>query len=291
MRLFTNGDSMRIKNLSKYYDGIKGIENININIQNKCVYAVLGHNGSGKSTLFRTVLGLIPNDSGNIEYNTVKNIGYVPEYRALYQNMTVERQIRFMARLRKMTKEETEKSMTYWLKEFKIEDKRHDKIQILSKGNQQKVQFICALIHNPDLILLDEPMTGLDIVNINLFKDVISKLMSENKKIIMSSHQYDELEEFCDYILILKKGDVMLQGPVKQIKKDFDYEYISVTYDEHASYKEQKDVLSYTTKGHQTRYKVKKDSKLIQEIIKKRNIQTVKIESVSLKDLVNYYYA
>lgn len=281
---------MIIKNLSKYYDGEIGIENINLNLNRNCVYAVLGHNGSGKSTLFRTILGLIPENDGEIDFQEINKIGYVPEYRALYQNMKVEDQVLFLGRLRKMDDPTIHANLNKLLKMFHIEKYRKSKIQTLSKGNQQKVQFICALIDEPDLILLDEPMTGLDIVNVNLFKEVINQLIQDGKKIVMSSHQYDELEEFCEYIMILKEGHDVLQGRVQDIKKEYDFEYISVTYDRHSQYKNHKDVLSVDTNGHLSRYKVKKDSKLINEIIKNRDISTIKVESISLKDLVNSYY-
>lgn len=281
---------MKINNLSKYYDGRIGIKNINLDLNRNCVYAVLGQNGSGKSTLFRTVLGLIPEDSGDIDFQNIETIGYVPEYRALYQNMLVEEHILFLARLRKMDMKFAHENMDKLISMFKLEEYRKTKIQTLSKGNQQKVQFICALIHDPDLILLDEPMTGLDIVNVNLFKEIIHQMIQEGKKIVMSSHQYDELEEFCEYIMILKEGYDVLQGSVEEIKRQHSYEYLSITYDKYQQYKEHKDVLSVETTGHLSRYKINKASKLITEVIRSRDISTVKIESISLKDLVNSYY-
>lgn len=284
------GDSMKIKNLSKNYDDKIGIKDINLDLNRNCVYAVLGHNGSGKSTLFRTVLGLIPGDGGKIDFQDIDSIGYVPEYRALYQNMQVEDHILFLARLRKMKKETAHENMNKLIQMFQLEHYRKTKIQTLSKGNQQKVQFICALIHDPDLILLDEPMTGLDIVNVNLFKEIIHQMIQEGKKIIMSSHQYDELEEFCEYILILKEGHDVLQGSVEAIKRKHPYEYLSITYDKHKRYQGHKDVLSVETTGHLSRYKIKKNSSLIETVIENRDISTVKLESISLKDLVNTYY-
>lgn len=281
---------MRINNLSKNYDGKIGIKDISIDLNRNCVYAVLGHNGSGKSTLFRTILGLIPEDGGSIDFQDIGSIGYVPEYRALYQNMLVEDHIMFLARLRKMKNETAELNMNKLLKMFQLEHYRKSKIQSLSKGNQQKVQFICALIHNPDLILLDEPMTGLDIVNVNLFKEIIHLMIQEGKKIVMSSHQYDELEEFCEYIMILREGHDVLQGSVEAIKRDHPHEYLSITYDKHKQYQNHQDVLSVETTGHLSRYKIKKNSSLMNTVIENRDISTVKLESISLKDLVNSYY-
>lgn len=281
---------MKITNLSKYYDGKIGIENIDLDFNRNCVYAVLGHNGSGKSTLFRTVMGLIPQDSGIIDFQKIKTIGYVPEYRALYQNMLVEEHILFLARLRKMKLKTAIENMNKLIKMFDLEKYRKTKIQTLSKGNQQKVQFICALIHDPDLVLLDEPMTGLDIVNVNLFKEIIHQMIKEGKKIVMSSHQYDELEEFCEYIMILKDGHDVLQGSVEEIKRTHPYEYLSITYDKHKQYAKHEDVLSVETTGHLSRYKIKKNSMLTNMVIKQRDISTVKLESISLKDLVNSYY-
>lgn len=281
---------MRINNLSKYYDGRIGIENINLDLNRNCVYAVLGHNGSGKSTLFRTILGLIPQDNGVIDLEDIKTIGYVPEYRALYQNMFVEEHILFLARLRKMDIKIAKENMNKLIAMFHLEQYRKTKIQTLSKGNQQKVQFICALIHDPDLVLLDEPMTGLDIVNVNLFKEIIHQMIQEGKKIVMSSHQYDELEEFCEYIMILKEGQDVLQGSVADIKRQHKFEYLSITYDKYRQYENHPDVLSVETTGHLSRYKILKNSKLMDIAIKSRDISTVKIESISLKDLVNSFY-
>lgn len=284
---------MIIRNLTKYYGTACGIEDISLTLIPGMIYGVLGHNGSGKTTLFRSVLGLIKPDQGDVGMAAHETIGYVPENRALFKDITVEKHILFLAKLRKVSFDTVQKRFDRLLELFEIQDYRQRVIGTLSKGNQQKVQFICALIHNPTILILDEPMSGLDVFNMNLLKQNITRLSKEGTKIIMSSHQYDELEEFCDELMILNQGKNVLSGNVKTLKRSYDYLYISITYDENKRYQNEKEVIGTVCSGHLCRYKVRaKDDgiRLIQTICKDRDVSTIKIESVSLKDMVSECY-
>ncbi|CAM3696199.1 ABC transporter ATP-binding protein [Erysipelothrix urinaevulpis] len=281
---------MKLKNVSMVYKNKKGIHNIDLDTSQNKVIAVLGHNGCGKTTLFKTMLGLLKFQEGELSVNRGVSIGYLPECRCLYQTMTVCHHIRFMGKLRKMSKIEIEVNMNQWLASFKMEHLKYETISSLSKGNQQKVQFICAMIHNPNLMILDEPMSGLDIVNIQIFKKIITQEIEKGTKIILSSHQYDDVEEFSEYVVILKEGKIVLQGYLRNLKDDYDYEFISLSDDNKQKYKDHKDVLGIETQGHTSRYRVSKKSKLLASVLEKRRLNTVKLEAVSLKDLVSSYY-
>lgn len=283
---------MQVTNITKYYGSKIGIKDVSFTVHEGMILGILGHNGSGKSTLFKSIIGYIPRNYGSVELNQ-GIIGYVPENRSLYQDVSVESFLRFMGKLHRVNPSVLEKRITDWLRRFGIEANRKKKIQTLSKGNQQKIQFIAALVHDPDILILDEPMSGLDSTNMNLIRTIIGDLSQKGIRIILSSHQYDELETFCDAIVVLKQGHVMLQGDVRTLKRRHDQCYLSVSYDKHRRYQHEKGMLAAETFGNQTRYTFK-DQKSMEHMFRKcledRDVSTLKIESISLKDMVAMYY-
>ncbi len=213
-----------VSGLTKYYGKNKGILNINFKLMNGQVLGVLGHNGSGKSTLFRTLLGLLIKDSGDIFYpntNISQLFGYVPEERAVFKDLSVLEQLLFIGTLKKVSKPLLKKRINYWIQRFDLEPFVHKSVAMLSKGNQQKVQFIGALLHEPDILILDEPLTGLDARNVSILKRVIDEYCQKGCIVLLSSHQYEEVEEFCDDILLLKAGDCIVYGSLNQIKDNY----------------------------------------------------------------------
>lgn len=283
---------MKIEKLFKYYGNKIGIENISFVLQEGHILGVLGHNGSGKSTLFKTILGLIPKNSGEILLEN-KKIGYVPENRSLFQDVRTIDYLKLIANLHGVKKDVFEKNLGHLVSLFKNEENLYKKIHTLSKGNQQKVQFMGALIHNPDIIILDEPMSGLDITNINLMKSIITALKEKGKEIILSSHQYDDIEMFCDEIIILKQGKVIIHGNIQTLKDAYPHRYLSISDDVYGKYKDEEGVLECNTLGSISRYRVDGEAnmrKILLRLMKHRNNSTVKVESISIKDLVEHSY-
>ncbi len=219
--------SLILKNVSKSFAEKKAVDNISFSLTKPGVYGLLGTNGAGKTTTIRMLLGIIKKDSGEITWKG-KNVdrkhvrfGYLPEERGIYPKTKIIEQLMYFAELKGMRKDEAINSINKWAKELKVEEYLQMTAEKLSKGNQQKVQFMTAIIHNPELIVLDEPFSGLDPVNTEILKNIIINLVKNGKYIIMSAHQMATIEEFCSDILILNKGKTVLQGNLKEIKEKY----------------------------------------------------------------------
>ena len=219
--------SLILKNVSKTYGGKKVVDSISLELDKPSVYGLLGTNGAGKTTTIRMLLGIIKKDSGEITWNGKKvarenvNFGYLPEERGLYQKTIIFDQLMYFAELKGMNKKDAEKEIKEWAKKLKVEEYLSKTAEKLSKGNQQKIQFMTAVIHNPELVVLDEQFSGLDPVNTEIIKNIIIDLVKDGKYVIMSAHQMATIEEFCSNILILNKGETVLQGNLKQIKESY----------------------------------------------------------------------
>ncbi|MBO4293008.1 MAG: ATP-binding cassette domain-containing protein [Clostridia bacterium] len=218
---------LKLENVSKSFAGKKAVDNISFSLEKPGVYGLLGTNGAGKTTTIRMLLGILNKDSGKITWNGKAvdrknvNFGYLPEERGVYQKTLIMDQLIYFAELKGMNKKAAEKSIKEWAKKLKVEEYLNKTAEKLSKGNQQKIQLMTALIHNPELVVLDEPFSGLDPVNTDLVKNIIIELVRDGKFVIMSAHQMATIEEFCSDILILNKGITVLQGNLKQIKDSY----------------------------------------------------------------------
>ena len=219
--------SLVLKNVSKSFAGKKAVDNISFSLTKPGVYGLLGTNGAGKTTTIRMLLGIIKKDSGEITWKgkTVDRksvrFGYLPEERGVYPKTKIFDQLMYFAELKGLQKDEATSSINKWAKELKVEEYLQMPAEKLSKGNQQKIQFMTAVIHNPELVVLDEPFSGLDPVNTELLKNIIIDLVKEGKYVIMSAHQMSTIEEFCSNILILNKGKTVLQGNLREIKDQY----------------------------------------------------------------------
>ncbi len=232
--------SLEIKNLVKKYGNKTVVNDLSFKLDKPGVYALLGTNGAGKTTTIRIMLGMLSYDSGEILWNDKPmdalnvNVGYLAEERGLYPKYTLMDQLVYFANLKGIDKETAKKRIKYWAKRLKVEEylypkqtkgkKTNPKSNLadqLSKGNQQKIQLMAALISDPELVVLDEPLSGLDPVNADLFKEVIREIIANGKYLIMSSHQMATIEEFCEDITILDRGNVVLQGNLNEIKKSY----------------------------------------------------------------------
>lgn len=218
---------LSVGNIVKKYGDNTVVDDLSFEMNEPGVFALLGTNGAGKTTSIRIILGMLAADSGKVTWDgqqflaAEKPVGYLAEERGLYPKYKVIEQLIYFCTLRGMTKDGASKALDYWFERLDIVEHKNKRAEQLSKGNQQKVQLIAALAPNPELIVLDEPLSGLDPVNAELFKSVIREQIKQNKYIIMSSHQMGTIEEFCKDIVMLNKGKTVLQGNLNTIKKGY----------------------------------------------------------------------
>lgn len=219
---------IEINNVSKSYGDYKALNNISINVPRQSIYGLLGPNGAGKTTLIRMLNQITAPDEGEIIFNGEKlnrnhisEIGYLPEERGLYKSMKVGEQAIYLAQLKGVSKKDAEKRLKQWFHKFGITDWWNKKVEELSKGMQQKIQFIVTVIHNPQLLIFDEPFSGFDPINVNLLKKEILELRDKGATIIFSTHNMASVEELCDNIMLINKGEKILEGSVYQVKQNF----------------------------------------------------------------------
>ena len=218
---------LKVEKVTKHFGEKLAVDNITFEMSKPGVFGLLGTNGEGKTTTIRMMLGMLKKDSGEITWNGKPverknvNFGYLPEERGIYPKTKIYEQLIYFAELKGLKKEEACKEIDYWMGRLKVEEYKNMLAEKLSKGNQQKVQFITAILHNPELIVLDEPFSGLDPVNSELLKGVILELVEKGKYIIMSSHQMSSIEEFCSDVVIINRGKTVLKGNLKEIKDSY----------------------------------------------------------------------
>jgi len=219
---------LKVENVTKYYDTHKAVDNLSFTVGDGEIFGLLGVNGAGKTTTFRMIVGLLNPTEGKItlngqpiNYDVTDTIGFLTEERSLLTKLTVKEQIIYYGTLKGMKEEDILSRLDEWLERFHISEYKDRKIKELSKGNQQKIQFISAVINNPKLLILDEPFTGLDPINVEMFMEAIRDFKKQGSSIIFSSHRMEHVEMFCEKLVILVKGQSVLEGELKQIKKDY----------------------------------------------------------------------
>jgi ABC-2 type transport system ATP-binding protein len=215
-----------IENISKSFGSFQAVNELSMEVKEGSIFGFLGANGAGKTTTMRMILDIFRPDSGHITWNgqEVRDIprsrwGYLPEERGLYPKMTVEEQLLFLGQLNGLGKREVKLALDEWLERFQITANRKKTIDALSKGNQQKIQFLATILHNPDILIMDEPFSGLDPVNANVLKEAFLEMHRRGKTIIFSTHQLEQAEELCDDILIINKGQTVVQGSVRDVRR------------------------------------------------------------------------
>lgn len=217
-----------VKNVNKSFGDKHVVDNISFSLEEPGVFGLLGTNGAGKTTTIRMILGIIKKDSGEITWNGKAvtrgnvNFGYLPEERGLYPKSTIYDQLVYFANLKGLDKRAADKAVKMWLDKLNLMEYINSPAEKLSKGNQQKVQFITAMLHDPDLIVLDEPFSGLDPLNTEILSKIMKDLVKSGKYIIMSSHQMSVIEEFCSNLVILNRGKTVLSGNLKEIKDSYE---------------------------------------------------------------------
>ncbi len=285
-----------LDNVSKTFVGKKAVDGISFALDKPGVFGLLGTNGAGKTTTIRMLLGIIKKDNGEITWNGKKvdrksvNFGYLPEERGVYPKVKIYDQLMYFAELKGMKKQEADTAIGIWAKKLKVEEYMQMPAEKLSKGNQQKIQFMTAVIHNPELVVLDEPFSGLDPVNTDLLKNIIIDLVKEGKYVIMSAHQMSTIEEFCSDILILNKGKTVLQGNLREIKDQYPANRVQIESNE--SIEENIAKLGLEIENEKNNeYTVKIDNEeqahnLLNELVKdKKTINKFEITKPTLNDI------
>ena len=220
---------LEARNLKKYYATQKAVDDISFSIEEGKIFGLLGPNGAGKTTLLRMITGIFYPDDGEIIFNgrafdpssDIRQIGYMPEERGLYKKMKIGEQALYLAQLKGLSKKEAMQLIKEWFTKLEMQSWSNKKVEDLSKGMSQKLQFVTTVLHQPKLIILDEPFSGLDPVNSNIIKDEIYGLAKKGATIIFSTHRMEQVEEICDHIVLVNKGKKILDGTVKNIKQDF----------------------------------------------------------------------
>ncbi len=280
---------LEISNISKSYVDFKAVDDVSFSVNSGSIYGMLGPNGAGKTTTIRMIMNIIIPDKGDITIfgdkmtDQMKNrIGYLPEERGLYPKMTVLDILIFFGELQGMKKNETIEKSKYWLNKLEISEWESNKVEELSKGMQQKIQFIATIMHDPEIVILDEPFSGLDPINVQLLKNIILDLKKEGKAILFSTHMMDTAEKICDEILLINKSKKVLDGDLLEIKKEHGTNSIQIEYDGDGQFiKNLSEIISFDDYGNYLEVKLEPSFstqeflKLLVDKIEVRRFQTM----------------
>ena len=287
---------LKLEHVTKYYDDFRAVNDISFEIDEGEVFGLLGVNGAGKTTTFRMIMGLLDITEGKItlndkkiDYSVSDKIGFLTEERSLLPSKTVLEQAKYYGVLKGMSESSVEKKLDEYLKEFNIEDYKNKKIKELSKGNQQKIQFITSILHDPKVLILDEPFSGLDPINVEMFKKVILRMKKNKTIIIFSSHMMEHIEYFCDSLIILVKGTPVLQGKLTKIKQDYRKKNIKVIADlDVEDIKKVAGVISVEKNKNEYTIKIE-DNSIVSSVFKKLskcfNVEKFVVEEPTLNEI------
>ena len=288
--------TLKLEQVTKKFGDFTAVDKLSLSIPEKEMFGFLGANGAGKTTTFRMILGLLAPTEGSItwngekiDYSTSPYIGYLPEERGLYPKLKVKDQIVYLARLRGMNKKDALKELSSWLDRFKVPEYAEKKVEELSKGNQQKIQFIAAVIHKPKLLILDEPFSGLDPVNVEQLKEAVIDLKNAGTSIVFSSHRMEHVEELCEHLCILHRGSPVVHGSLKEIKRSFGKKNLVIHADFDLSFlKNFPGVVKAKTTAEGIQLQIEREEaaqQLLKEIVDKGFIRKFEIEEPSLNDI------
>lgn len=288
--------SLTVENVSKKFGEKQVVDNISFEAREPGVFGLLGTNGAGKTTTIRMILNIVKKDGGTIKWDNkpvteqIRSFGYLPEERGLYPKVKISEQLLYFAKLRGVSSQKAKKDIESWLERLEATQYINMPAEKLSKGNQQKIQFIASIIHDPELIFMDEPFSGLDPVNTDLFKGVIYELTSKNKIIIMSSHQMATVEEFCKDIVLLKNGVTVLKGNLKEIKRSYGRNNLIINCDgniEELAAEENMSTYNQSATGFEFKIKSEEQAyKLLEKILSRRlSLDKFEIREPSLHEI------
>lgn len=287
---------LKLENVSKYYGDVLAVDDLSFTVNNGEIFGLLGVNGAGKTTTFRMIMSLLEPTKGkitlngkNVGYDISEHIGFLTEERSLLTKLTVKEQVVYYGTLKGMQERDILNKLDYWLDRFGVSEYKERKIKELSKGNQQKIQFITAIIHEPDLLVLDEPFTGLDPINVELFMNVIREFKEKGKMIIFSSHRMEHVELFCEKLVILLKGKTVLSGSLKEIKKNYRKKIIKINGNvDIDALKKARGILEVNEENIDIIVKIESDEYIdeVFKIVKKgENITKFIVEDASLNEI------
>ena len=288
---------LEVKNLTKRFNGITAVDNASFSVPEGSVFGLIGRNGAGKTTTIRMMLNIYFPDQGEVLFKGTKIeqdfkdlVGYLPEERGLYKKMKVIDMLLFLAELKGKKGNEVNKSALNYLERFDLADRKNSKIEDLSKGNQQKVQFIGTILHDPDFLIFDEPFAGLDPINTNLLKEIILEMKNKGKVVIFSTHLMEFAEKMCDVIAMIDKGKIILNGKLSEIKEKYASRNISLNYHGNLSFLNNNPLVERVEDfGNTTGIKLKKentDQELLRVLmenniaIKKFNVNEISLHEI-----------
>lgn len=288
--------SLSLSHVTKRFGSFTAVNDLSITIPEKEMFGFLGANGAGKTTTFRMILGLMDANEGSItwngkkiDYSTSRFIGYLPEERGLYPKLKVKDQLVYLARLRGMSRQDALTELKIWLDRFNVPEYLDKKVEELSKGNQQKIQFIAAVLHKPKLLILDEPFSGLDPVNVESLKSAVTELKDNGSTIVFSSHRMEHVEELCENLCIMHHGKPVVHGGLKEIKKSFGKKNITIHADFDLTFLENYPGVVKSKKTAEGVLLQISDEDLAQQILNEINgkgfIRKFELEEPSLNDI------
>ena len=287
---------LQFQNVTKRFGAFTAVDDLNLSIPENEIFGLLGGNGAGKTTTFRMLLRLIDQTNGTISwkddaisYDSSHLIGYLPEERGLYPKMKVKEQLIYLGKLRGMKKSEVEKEVISWLERFNVPEYIDKKVEELSKGNQQKIQFIAAVIHKPELLILDEPFSGLDPVNVEVLKDAVLDLKKLGTTILFSSHRMEHVEELCEHLCILHKGKPVVSGNLKEIKRSYGKKNVLIDVDFDLTFLEELEGVHRIKKGlNHSVVQIEEESVsqvVLHKLTEKGFVRRFELEEPSLNDI------
>lgn len=289
---------LSIHEIQKSFGEKRVLKGISFRATGGKAFGLLGRNGAGKTTTIRILMDVFPADSGEIlldnepiNYEKVK-IGYLPEERGLYPKKKIFDQLVYFAMLKGMGKKEAVKAVDYWLEHLGMAEYRNKRLDTLSKGNQQKIQLITALAHNPQIVILDEPFSGLDPVNAMLLKNVVKEEIAKGKIVLFSSHQMNYIEEFCDYIAILNNGEIVLQGNLSEIKKSHGRDSLAVRSDKREAIKRDFAEACMESDREELIIRLKnpeEKQKVMRQLVENYDVDEIRLYEPSLNDIFVQY--
>ena len=286
---------LEVKNIFKSFASLKAVNDISFSIEEGDVLGVLGPNGAGKTTMIRMIMNIIVPDSGTVNLlnstgmKTANLIGYLPEERGIYRKMKLVNVLLFLAKLKEMKTSEAKEQIDYWLERLDLMKWKKKKIEELSKGMQQKLQFIATILHKPKLLILDEPFLGLDPINTKLIKEIILELKAQGTTIIFSTHQMESAEKLCNKIMLINKGKMILSGKIGEVKKSFGTRNINLEYEGKDDFlNDTKLIKKFDNFGNYVEIQLKDNiasQDFLKEIISKVQIKKFEIREPSLNDI------
>ncbi|MGM0437343.1 MAG: ABC transporter ATP-binding protein [Bacillota bacterium] len=285
---------LKVNNITKNYAAKKAVDKVSFDLYDGEILGLLGPNGAGKTTIIRMILNIIAPDEGQISFSefSIKDkhkMGYLPEERGIYKDTKVLETIVYFADLNNMPINESKEKAKYWLKKLELEDYENNKIDELSKGMQQKVQFIISIIHKPDLLIVDELFSGLDPVNQDLFKSILEELVENGMSILLSSHRMNMVEELCDRIFLINEGKRVLYGNLNEIKDNYNQKKVEMTYEGNDNFiKGNINISNFNKKNKKANFYLNNPDNLnefLDNINERINIKEISIKSPSLHDI------